>query len=76
MCQKYFEEKLVNLLLIGEENKKYYVLIKDFNTFMYIHFFNTLYRGRKRFYHCCLQGFSTEETLKYHVKDCFKINEK
>ena len=25
---------------------------------------------------CCLQAFSTEKTLKYHVKDCFKINKK
>ena len=24
----------------------------------------------------CLQAFSTEKTLKYHVKDCFKINKK
>ena len=30
------EEKLV-LLLIGEERKRHYVLIKDFNTFMYNH---------------------------------------
>ena len=24
----------------------------------------------------CLQDFSTEETLKLHIKDCFKINGK
>ena len=31
--------------------------------------------GRKQF--CCyLQAFSTEEILKGHIKDCFKINRK
>ena len=34
----------VDLLLLGEEGKKHYVLIKDFNTFMYDH---TLHRRRK-----------------------------
>ena len=35
VSKKSFEEKNVDFLLIGEEGKKYYVLIKDFNTFMY-----------------------------------------
>ena len=30
--------------------------------------------GRKLFYRYCLQAFSTEETLKLHIKDCFKVN--
>ena len=30
----HFEEKHEDLLLIGEENKKQYLLIKDFNTFI------------------------------------------
>ena len=34
------------MLLIGEEHKCYYVLIEDFNTFMYDH---TLHCGRKHF---------------------------
>ena len=29
---------------------------------------------KKYFYHYFLQAFSTEEILKRHVKDCFKIN--
>ena len=59
--------------MIGEEDKRHYALIKDFNTFMYDH---TIHRGRK--YSCCycLQVFSTEEMLKRHIKDCFKINGK
>ena len=43
--------------LIGKEGKKHYVLIKDFNTFMYDH---TLHRGKKHFCLYCLQTFSTE----------------
>ena len=40
VSKKYFEEKHVDLLYIGEEGKKHYILIKDFNTFMLDH---TLY---------------------------------
>ena len=36
----------------------------------------TLHCGRKLFCCNCLQAFSTEETLKHHIKDCFKINGK
>ena len=58
---------------MGEEGKRYYVLIKDFNTFMYDH---NLHRGRKHFCRHYLQAFSTEKILKRHIKDCFKINGK
>ena len=40
---------------------------------MYDH---TLHRGKKNLCHYCLQAFSTEEILKRHIKDCFKINDK
>ena len=46
MSKKCFEEKPVDLLLIEEEGKWYYVFIKDFNTFIYDH---TLRRGKKTF---------------------------
>ena len=36
----------IDLLLIEEEDKKHYVLIKDFNTFTHDH---TLHRGAKTF---------------------------
>ena len=36
----------MKILLIVEEGKRHYVLIKDFNTFMYDH---TLHRGKKHF---------------------------
>ena len=38
---------------------------------MYDH---SLHRGRKYFYRYCLHAFITEEILKRHIKDCFKIN--
>ena len=66
-------QRHVDLLLIGEESKKHYVLIKDFNTFKFHH---TLYRRRNYFCCYCLQAFSIAETLKDHVNDYFKINGK
>ena len=69
--KKYFEEKHVDLLLIGEEGKRYYVFVKEFNTFMYDY---TLPRGRKHFCRC-VQAVNTEEILK-HINDHFKINGK
>ena len=40
---------------------------------MYDH---SLHRGRKHFCCYCLHVFITEEILKRHIKDCFKINRK
>ena len=40
---------------------------------MYDHSLN---RGRKHFYHYCLHAFITEDILKRHIKDSFKINGK
>ena len=65
------ENKHVHLLLLGEGEKKHYILIKDFNTFMYDH---TLLRGRKHFWRYCLQAFRPAGKLKCHIKDCFKSN--
>ena len=64
MCvsRKCCEENHVDLLLIGEEGKTHYNIIKDFNTFTYDH---TLHHGRKHFCHYCLQAFSTEGILKH-----------
>ena len=38
--------------------------------------YHTLNRGRKHFCRYCLQAFSTEEILIYHIKDCFRTNGK
>ena len=59
--------------MIGEGEKKCYVLIKDFNTFMYHHI---LHHGRKHFCCYCLQSFRTVEKLKCYIKDCFQNNGK
>ena len=64
------EDKHVDLLLVGQGEKKHYVFIKDFNTFMDDH---TLHYGRKHFCHYCLQDFRTAEQLKCHIKYYFKI---
>ena len=56
----------INLLLTGDESKRHYIRIKDFNTCMYDY---ALYHGR-------IQAFSTQEILKPYIKDCFKINSK
>ena len=40
---------------------------------MYDH---SLHSGRKIFCCYCLHAFITEEIVKYHIKDCFKINGK
>ena len=64
---------LIYLLFIEEKGMRYYVLIKDFSTFMYNH---TLHRTKKHFCRYCLEAFSTEEILKNHNKDCFKTNGK
>ena len=70
---KCCEEKYVDLLLIGEEAKRHYVLIKDFNTFMYGH---TLHCGRQHSHVIVFSASSAEEILRRHTKDVFKINGK
>ena len=64
-------ENQMNLLLITKNEKKYYVLIKDFNSFMYN---QSKHKERKHFCMHCLQCFSSERILANHVKNCLKIN--
>ena len=73
VSKKCWKEKHVDLLLIREEGKRHSVLIKDFNRLMYD---RILHHGKKHFCRYCLQACSTEEILKRHIKDCFKINGK
>ena len=54
-------EKVLNLLLVTEGEKKHYVLIKDFNSLMYN---KTKHRERKYFCMHCLQCFRPK---KYSV---------
>ena len=61
----------MNLLLITKDEKKHYVLIKDFNAFMYN---QSKHKERKHFCMYCLQCFSSERVLANHVNNCLTIN--
>ena len=65
------------MVVVGEE-KKHYVLISDFNRFMYDHSLHSLYRGTKHFCWYHLQAFITEEILKHHIssKQTIKMSKK
>ena len=64
-------ENQMNLLLITKDEKKHYVLIKDFNAFMYS---QSKHKERKHFCMYCLQCFSSERILANHVNNCLTIN--
>ena len=61
----------MNLLLITKDEKKHYVLIKDFNAFMCN---QSKHKDRKHFCMYCLQCFSSERILANHVNNCLTIN--
>ena len=61
----------MELLLIIEGENKHYVLIKDFNKFM---FNQTKHERRKHFCMYCLQCFSREDVLTEHKNNCISIN--
>ena len=67
--EKY--EDCMNLLLITENENKHYVLIKDFNKFMYN---QTKHKERKHFCMHCLQCFSSERVLTDHKENCIQLN--
>ena len=63
----------MELLLITEGENQHYVLIKDFNKFM---FNQTKHEHRKYFCMYCLQCFSREDVLTEHKNNCISINGK
>ena len=63
-------EKHVDLLLIGEEGKRDYVLIKDFNTFRYDH---SLHCGRKHFCPYAFHVFITDKYWNFILKTTLKL---
>ena len=70
------KEKFIDhmeLLLITEGENNHYVLIKDFNKFMYN---QTKHEHRKYFCMHCLQCFSQEDVLTEHKNNCILINGK
>ena len=66
-------ENHLNLLLITEDEKNHYVLIKDFNKFMYN---QTKHKDKKHFCMYCLQNFTTEKIFKNHSEICMVFNGK
>ena len=56
-----------------KKNMLIYYNRNDFNTFMCDY---TLHRRKKYFCRYYLQDFRTVKKLKFHIKDCFKINGK
>ena len=71
----YVSEKLnkqeLNVLLISNEEKSNYVLIKDFKRLIYS---KTKHKDKNNFCMACLQNFSTKEILNNHRKHCLSIN--
>ena len=67
--EKY--DNQMNLLLITENENKHYILIKDFNSFMYN---KTKHKERKHFCMHCLQCFSSERVLNNHKDNCIQVN--
>ena len=67
ISKEKFEDQM-NLLLITKDEKKHYVLIKDFNAFMCKH------KNKKQFCMYCLQCFSSESILVRHTNNCLTIN--
>ena len=61
----------MELLMITKGENKHYVLMKDFNKFMYN---QTKHKERKHFCMHCLQGFSREDVLTEHIPNCIAIN--
>ena len=70
ISKETFEDQM-NLLLITKDEKKQYVLIKDFNAFMYN---QSKHKERKHFCMYCLQRFSSERIVANHVNNCLTIN--
>ena len=70
VSKEKFEDHM-ELLLITKDENKHYILIKDFNTFM---FNQTKHEHRKHFCMYCLQCFSFERVLNNHKDNCIQVN--
>ena len=71
MYQQKNNEQVLNVLLISNEEKSHYVLMKDFNRLIYS---ETKHKDRKHFFMSCLQNFSTKEILNNCRERCLSIN--
>ena len=64
-------EDHMELLLITKDENKHYVLIKDFNKFM---FNQTKHKNKKHFCMHCLQCFSSDIVLNEQKDNCIQVN--
>ena len=64
-------EDHMELLLITKDENKHYVLVKDFNKFM---FNQTKHKNKKHFCMHCLQCFSSDRVLNEHEDNCIQVN--
>ena len=64
-------ENHMELLLITQNKNQHYVLIKDFNKFM---FNQTKNKNKKHFCMHCLQCFSSDRVLTDHKDNCIQVN--
>ena len=71
---KKSNEKVLNVLLISNEEKSNYVFIKDFSKLMYSEV-KTINQHKKNFCMSCLQNFTTKEILNKHRERCLLIND-
>ena len=74
ISKENFEDHMELLLITGERNGEFlnhYVLIKDFNKFM---FSQTKHKEKKHFCMHCLQCFSSEKILNDHKENCITVN--
>ena len=65
-------ERVINLMLITESNRKHYVAIKSLSRLLRSQ--NTKHKGKEYFCMNCLQGFNEEKSRNEHVGYC-KDNE-
>ena len=70
ISKETFKDQM-NLLLITEDEKKHYILIKDFNAFMHN---QSKHKERKHFCMYCLLCFSSERVFIKHANNCLTIN--
>ena len=72
ISKETFEDQM-NILLITEDEKKHYILIRDFTRFMYN---QSKHQHHKHFCLSCLQCFSSKDVLEKHTTTCLIINGK
>ena len=71
LSDQKFEDSM-DLLILINNNKSYYVYIKDFDRFM----FHKTKDKKKWFCKSCLQCFSSENVFIKHKENCLSINGK